>query len=189
MMLRIRVFLARHVGVQLVLSILAASALIMLLFPGRSVLSVLVRTTITSVGAVAVVLAQRRRERRAAGGSVDDVVALGLKLRRGEVPSAPDERRAMRALVAQRLHRMRHRVPALVLLAFLFTAGTLLTVLTGSPLQAVAFGVFAVLCVGWSIHNSNVQHRRLRSMEAALNRETPPVPAEGNRTAAAGDAA
>ncbi|MFF9087515.1 hypothetical protein ACF1BE_14035 [Streptomyces sp. NPDC014991] len=85
---------------QLLLSLLVAVALVLVLFPGQSVLSVLLRTAVTSVGAIAVVLTQRRRERRAAGGSADAVLVLDAQLRRGEVPSAPEERGAVRQLVA-----------------------------------------------------------------------------------------
>ncbi|MBL1104315.1 hypothetical protein JK361_06795 [Streptomyces sp. 5-8] len=182
-MRRVRLLLARHLWLQLILSVLAASALIMLLFPGRSAVSVVVRTAVTSVGAVVVVLVQRRKERRAAGGSADDVVELDAKLRKGEIPSAPEERRAMRGLVARRLHRMRHRVAALIGLAALFTTVTLLMVFTGTVRQAVGFAVLTVVFVGWNIHRGNVWHRRLRAMEAALSdgsgqdagRPTPPA--------------
>ncbi|MFF9765440.1 hypothetical protein ACF1GT_02250 [Streptomyces sp. NPDC014636] len=173
----LRLLLARHLWLQLVLSVLVASALIMLLFPGRSVLSVLVRTAVMSVGAVAVVLNRRRKEKRAASGSTDDVVALDDKLRRSEVPSAPEERRAMGDLVAQRLHRMRHRVAALVGLAVLFTAVTVLMVLTGTVRQAIGFAVLTVVFIGWNIHRSNIQHRRLCAMEGALRGRSPaPAP-------------
>jgi uncharacterized membrane protein len=170
---RVSAFLGRHVWLQLVLSVLAASALVMLLFPGRSVLSVLVRTTVTSLGGIGVVLARRRREKRAAGGSAGDLVALDLKLRHGEVPTAPKERAAMGDLVAQRLRRTRHRVAALVGLAVVFTAVTALMALTGTVRQAVGYAVLTVVFVGWRIHGSNVQHRRLCAMRAALEDERP----------------
>ncbi|MFF1284839.1 hypothetical protein ACFVY4_29430 [Streptomyces sp. NPDC058299] len=133
----------------------------------------MVRTAVTSVGAIALVLTRRRREMRAAGGSVDAVVALDAELRRGEVPSDPDERGAMRELVAQRLHRMRHRVPALILLAVLFTALTLLMAFTGTVRQAVGFAVFTVVVVGWNVYRSNRWHRRLRTMDTALSAAEP----------------
>ncbi|AYN43075.1 hypothetical protein D9753_34050 [Streptomyces dangxiongensis] len=170
---RVRLLLARHLWLQLTLSLLVAVALIVVLFPGRPVLSVLLRTAFTSVGAIAVVLTRRRKERRAAGGSADAVVALDAKLRRGEVPSAPEERGAMRELVAQRLHRMRHRVPALICLAVLFTAVTLLMVFTGTVRQAVGFAVLTVVFVGWIIYHGNRRHERLRTMDAALKAGEP----------------
>ncbi|MES9525273.1 hypothetical protein [Streptomyces capoamus] len=165
---RVSRFLGRHLWLQVVLSLLAASALIMLLFPGRSFASVLVRTAVTSVGAIAVLVVRRRRERRAAGGSADDLVSLDLKLREGEVPEDPQERRAMRDLVAQRLHRTRHRRAALVLLGVLFGGLTVLLALTGNARQSIGFGVLTVVFVGWIAYQGHVQDRRLRSMRAAL---------------------
>ncbi|MEU0007180.1 hypothetical protein ABZ079_23590 [Streptomyces sp. NPDC006314] len=64
----------------------------------------------------------------------------------------------MRDLVAQRLHRMRHRVPALAGLAVLFTAVTGLMVLTGAARQAIGFSVLTALFVGWNGYHSNVRH-------------------------------
>ncbi|MYW18591.1 hypothetical protein GT039_24195, partial [Streptomyces sp. SID2955] len=160
---RVSTFLGRHVWLQLVLSLLVAVALVTLLFPGPSVLSVAVRTTITSLGAIGVFLARRRREKRAAGGSADDLVALELKLRHGDVPTAPRERAAMDALVTQRLRRTRHRVAASVCLAVLFTAVAVLMALTGTVRQAVGYAVLTVVFVGWSVHQGNVQHRHLET--------------------------
>ncbi|MFJ7149162.1 hypothetical protein ACIQVT_13325 [Streptomyces sp. NPDC100445] len=172
----VRLFLARHLWAQMALSLAVAVGLILLLFPGQSVVSVVLRTALTSVGAVAVVLGRRRREQRAAGGSAEAVAELDAGLRRGEVPSAPEEREAMRELVTQRLHRMRHRVGALVVLAVLFGGVTLLMALTGTVRQAVGFAVLTVGFVGWNTYHSNRVHRRLRTMEAAL-RAGEPAPA------------
>ncbi|GGW13739.1 hypothetical protein GCM10018980_15770 [Streptomyces capoamus] len=169
---RVSRFLGRHLWLQVVLSLLAASALIMLLFPGRSFASVLVRTAVTSVGAIAVLVVRRRREKRAAGGA-DDLVSLDLKLRDGEVPEDPQERRAMRDLVAQRLHRTRHRRAALVLLGVLFGGLTVLLALTGNARQSIGFGVLTVVFVGWIAYQGHVQDRRLRSMRAALADDGP----------------
>ncbi|MEU2065091.1 hypothetical protein [Streptomyces sp. NPDC013455] len=165
---RVGLFLGRRLWLQVLLSLLAASALIMLLFPGRSFASVLLRTAVTSVGAIAVLVARRRREKRAAGGSADDLVSLDLGLRHGEVPDAPRERRAMRDLVAQRLHQTRHRRAALVLLVLLFGGLTVLLALTGDARQSIGFGVLTVVFVGWMAFQGHVQDRRLRAMRAAL---------------------
>ncbi|WP_225823999.1 hypothetical protein [Streptomyces naphthomycinicus] len=170
---RITVFLAKHLWVQIALSVLAASALITLIYPGRSFLSVVLRTAVVSLGGVGVALAARRREKRAAGGTTDGLVSLDRKLRTGEVPSDPQERRAMRDLVKQRLHRSRHRVAALVVLAVLFTSITVLTALTAGPRQTAGMAVLTVAFTGWMLCHGNLQHRRLRTMRAALRAESP----------------
>ncbi|MFF8596808.1 hypothetical protein ACF061_36415 [Streptomyces sp. NPDC015220] len=170
---RINVFLAKHLWVQLALSVLVAAALVTLIYPGRSFPSVVARTAVVSLGAVGVTLAARRREKRAAGGSTNALVTLDRKLRTGEVPSDPRERRAMRDLVGQRLHRSRHRVAALVFLAVLFSSVTVLTALTAGARQTVGMAVFTVAFTGWMLYNSRLQHRRLRAMEAALRTESP----------------
>ncbi|MFI1377226.1 hypothetical protein ACH4UY_35150 [Streptomyces longwoodensis] len=170
---RVGRFLGRHLWLQVVLSLLAACALIMLLFPERSFASVLVRTAGTSVGAIAVLVARRRKEKRAAGGSADDLVSLDLRIRNGEVPEAPHERRAMRDLVAQRLHRMRHRRMGLVLLGVLFGGLTVFMALTQDARQSIGFGVLTVVFLGWMAYQGKVQDRRLRTMRAALGDDGP----------------
>ncbi|MFF9155235.1 hypothetical protein ACF1AB_23755 [Streptomyces sp. NPDC014846] len=168
---RINVFLAKHLWAQIALSVLTASVLITLLYPGRSFPSVVVRTAVISLGGIAVALVARRREKRAAGGTTDGLVSLDRKLRTGEVPSDPQERAAMRDLVGQRLHRSRHRVAALVFLAALFSAITVLTALTAGPRQTIGMAVLTVAFIGWMAYNSNLQTRRLRTMRAALQTE------------------
>nr|BFD88079.1 hypothetical protein StreXyl84_74800 [Streptomyces sp. Xyl84] len=165
---RVNVFLARHLWVQIVLSVLVAAVVITLLYPGRSFLSVVVRTAVISLGGIGVALSARRREKRAAGGTTDDLVSLDRRLRTGEVPSDPRERRAMRELVGQRLHRSRHRVAALVLLGVLFGSITVLTAFTAGPRQTVGMAVITVVFLGAMLRNSRVQTRRLRTMSAAL---------------------
>lgn len=49
---------------------------------------------------IAVVAAQRRRGRRAAGTDVRGLAELNRKIRHREVPSDPEEQEAMRRLVA-----------------------------------------------------------------------------------------
>ncbi|MCX4238287.1 hypothetical protein [Streptomyces ortus] len=169
---RVNTLLGKHIWLQFALSVLAGSVLVMLLFPGPSALSVVIRTTVVSAGAIASVLVARRWERRAAG-STDSLVVLDRKLRRGDVPTDPAERDAMRALVAQRLHSTRHRVPALVFLTFLFCAVTVLTALTGGPRQTIGLALLTVVFIGWSIYNSSLQQRRLHTMATALHTDEP----------------
>lgn len=166
---RINTYLAKHLWAQMLLSVLAASVLIMLVFPGRSFLSVVVRTAVTSVGVIAVIAAARRKEKRASGGSTDRMVALDRKLRKGDVPSDPQEREAMRGLVEQRLHRTRHRVLAQVGLTVLVGAVVAATALTAGPRQTVGFTVLSVVFLGWCFLYGNRQHRRLHTMRHALS--------------------
>ncbi|MEU9172256.1 hypothetical protein AB0D34_31465 [Streptomyces sp. NPDC048420] len=164
---RVNDLLSRHLWLQYLLSVLAASALVLLLFPGRSPASVLARMAFTALGGIVVVAVVRRKEKRAAG-STDSLVVLDRKLRRGEVPTAPEERQAMRDLVEQRLHRSRHRVAAQIFLVLLFGTVVVLTALTAELRQTLGFAVFSVVFVGWLVLYGNLQHRRLRTMRAAL---------------------
>ncbi|MBJ6637328.1 hypothetical protein H4K36_04130 [Streptomyces sp. DHE7-1] len=165
---RLNDFLSRHLWVQIIVSVLLGSALILLLYPGRSPASVLARTALCSLGGIAVVVVARRREKRAAGGSRDRLVGLDGRLRKGEVPTDPAEREAMRALVEQRLHRTRHRVAAQVVLAVLFCSVTALTALTAGPRQTLGLALLTVVFLGWFIPFGNLQHKRLCRMRAAL---------------------
>jgi Flp pilus assembly protein TadB len=168
---RVNAFLGKHVWVQVLLSLLVACVVVLLLSPERSVASALLYVVFASVGGVGVMLAVRRREKRAAGGSVDRLVSLDRKLRRGEVPTAPQERQAMRDLVEQRLHRSRHRVAAQVLLAVMCCAVVVLTALTASLPQTLGMGLFAGVFLGWLVLYGNRQHRRLRTMRTELTAE------------------
>ncbi|MER6033828.1 hypothetical protein ABT133_07915 [Streptomyces sp. NPDC001835] len=165
---RLNDFLRRHLWVQMLLSVLLASTLILLLYPSRSAASVVTRTALCSVGGIAVVVAARRREKRAAGGSTDRLVGLDGRLREGEAPTDPAERDAMRALVEQRLHRTRHRVAAQVVLVVLFCSVTALTALTAGARPTLGFALLTVVFLGWFIPYGNLQHRRLCRMRAAL---------------------
>ena len=177
---RLHAFLGKHLWLQFLLAILCASALIMLLYPGHSALSVVLRTALMSLGGIVVVLIGRKRERRAAGGSTNSLLSLDRKLREGEVPVDPSERGAMRALVAQRLHRTRHRGPALGFLAVLFCAVTVLTALSSGPRQTIGLALLTVVFLAWSVGNGNLQQRRLRAMRAALDGDN--APARAHRT-------
>ncbi|GHF38809.1 hypothetical protein [Streptomyces griseosporeus] len=169
---RINTYLAKHLWAQMLLSVLAASVLIMVVFPGRSFLSVVVRTAVMSAGGIAVVAAARRKEKRASGGSTDRMVALDRKLRKGDVPTDPEEREAMRGLVEQRLHRTRHRVLAQVGLTVLFGAVVAATALTAGPRQTVGLTVLSVVFLGWCFFYGNRNHRRLLTMRRALSADT-----------------
>jgi hypothetical protein len=80
---RIDSYLGKHLWAQIVLSLLVASAVSMLLFPERSFGTTLVRTAVISAGGIAIMVAMRRKEERAAGGSADRLVTLERKLLRG----------------------------------------------------------------------------------------------------------
>jgi Flp pilus assembly protein TadB len=170
---RVNSFLGKHLWVQVGLSLLVAVPVVLLLTPERSVASVLRYVAFGSIGGIGVVLAVRRREKRAAGGSVDSLVSLDRKLRRGEVPTAPQERQAMRDLVEDRLHRSRHRIVAQVGLAVMCCAVVVATALTASLPQTLGMALFAGVFLGWLILFGNRQHRRLRAMRAELTADAP----------------
>jgi Flp pilus assembly protein TadB len=170
---RVNSFLGKHLWVQVGLSLLVTFAVVLLLFPGRPVASALLSVVFTSAGGVGVVLAVRRREKRAAGGSVDELVSLDRKLRRGEVPADPEERQAMRDLVEARLHRTRHRVAAQAVLAVMFCLVVVATALTASLPQTLGMALFAGVFLGWLVLYGNRQHRRLRTMRAELTADVP----------------
>ncbi|UPZ27131.1 hypothetical protein MUK60_04485 [Streptomyces sp. LRE541] len=167
---RVNTLLGKHIWLQFALGILVGSALMVLLFPGRSIISVVIRMTVVSIGSIAVVLAARRKEKRAAG-STDSLIVLDRKLRKGDVPTEPAERDAMRALVAQRLHRTRHRVPALVFLTVLFCSVTVLSAMTGGLRPTIGLALLSVLFIGWLTVSGSKNQRRLRAMDAALKSE------------------
>ncbi|MGW7090204.1 hypothetical protein ACWGH2_42880 [Streptomyces sp. NPDC054871] len=166
---KLNALLAKRLWLQVVLSILIASAVVLLINPGESVAAVLLRLAATSTGGVLVLVMVRRKEKRAAGGSATSLAALDGKLRTGEVPTDPAERKAMRDLVEQRLHRGRHRVLATVFLACLFAFVVAMTAMTSGLRQTLGFALFSVIFVGWLIANGNLQNRRLRHMRGALN--------------------
>lgn len=170
---RLNSYLGKHLWAQIVLTLLVASAVSMLLFPGRSFGTVLVRTAVVSAGGIAIMIAMRRKEERAAGGSADRLVTLERKLRKGDVPTDPRERRAMRDLVEQRLHRTRHRVTAQVFLVVLFCAVVTAVAATSGPRQTVGVAVFSGVFLSWLVFYGNRQHRLLRTMRDALASETP----------------
>ncbi|MFK4110877.1 hypothetical protein [Streptomyces sp. NPDC002176] len=164
---RINDFFIRHVWAPIVLGVVVASVVTWVLFGGNPVATV-VRVCLYSVAGLGFMLARRRKEKRAAGGSMDRLVRVEQRLRAGETPSDPEDRRIMREIVERRLHQTRNRVPALVFLALLFAGITVLTGFTASPWRTVGLAVFGVVFLGWMIWNSNRQTHRLRTMRDAL---------------------
>lgn len=166
---RLNALLAKHLWLQVVLSILCASAVILLIYPGDSAVAVLLRVAVISIGGVIMMLILRRKEKRAAGGSATSLLSLDRMLRMGEVPTDQAEREAMRGLVEQRLHRTRHRVTATAFLALLLASVEAATVLTAGPRQSVGFALFSAIFIGWLIVNGNLQNGRLLRMRDALD--------------------
>ncbi|MFJ7181864.1 hypothetical protein ACIQXA_37170 [Streptomyces massasporeus] len=95
-------------------------------------------------------------------------MSLDRMLRRGEVPTDPQARRAMRDLVDQRLHRTRHRGAAQIVLAVMWTPLVVLMALTADLGQTLGMTVLAGSFLIWLVLHGNVQHRRLRTMREAL---------------------
>ncbi|MFJ4244712.1 hypothetical protein ACIP17_29390 [Streptomyces iakyrus] len=165
---RVSSYLGKHLWLQYLLSVLAAGAAVWLLFPERSLVSVVPRMAVASLGSAVVLLVVRRKEKRAAGGSADDLVSLDGMLRRGEAPSDPRTRRAMRDLVDQRLHRTRHRVAAQIVLAVMWATLVILMALTEGLRQTLGMAVVAGAFLAWLVMYGNLQHRRLHTMRQTL---------------------
>ncbi|MFF7335093.1 hypothetical protein [Streptomyces sp. NPDC008150] len=161
--------LARHFWLQMALSWLLTTALLLLIYPGRSLPGVLARVVATSVGGIVIVLRQRSREKRAANSSTDGLVALNKQLREGELPAEPERREAMRELVDLRLRRSRHRWWAVAFLFLLFAGITALTATTGGLRQTIGFAAVTVVFVGWLIIGGNLWQRRLHHMRDLLD--------------------
>jgi Flp pilus assembly protein TadB len=165
---KINTFLAERLWLQIALSVVCATAAILLISPGESPVAVLLRVAGSSIGGVLVLVLLRRREKRAAGGSATGLVALDKKLRDGEAPTEPAERQAMRDLVAQRLHRIRHHTAATAVLAFLVVTLVLLTAATSGLRQTVGYALLGVAGLGWLVIEGRRQRRRLWHMRDAL---------------------
>ncbi|MGY0488914.1 hypothetical protein [Streptomyces sp. WG-D5] len=178
---RVNDFLSKHLWLQLLLAVLGGALLVQLLYPQGSFAAVLMRSAVTCTGAVGIALAVRRKEKRAAG-STDGLISLERRLRTGETPTEPGERQAMRNLVDQRLHRGRHRKAACVFLALMFVSITVLTGFTADARRTIGFAVLTVVFIGWLTWVSSLQHRRLRTMDAALREaEAPRDTSSGHR--------
>ncbi|WP_320782831.1 hypothetical protein [Streptomyces sp. CRN 30] len=162
-------FLAERLWLQMILSILLASAVITIIYPGPSVASTIVRTAVMSVGAVGVILAVRGKEKRAAGGTTGRLVSLDAQLRKGEVPAGPTEREAMRELVGQRLHRTRHRRLALAGMTALWGGVVTLTAFTFGLRQTVGLTLLGVAFIAWLVLHGRLQIQRMHRMREALD--------------------
>ncbi|WTD04548.1 hypothetical protein OH717_19170 [Streptomyces albidoflavus] len=169
---RLHTFLTRNLWAQVALSVLGASALVLLISPGESPAAVLIRVAFSSLGGVAVLLAVRRKEKRATGTDTTGLVTLDGRIRSGDVPTDPAEREALRALVAKRLHRTRNRPWALAFLVLLFGG---VTALTAGPRETIGFGILAVAFPVWIYFQGRKQLRRLHRMREALREEEPGV--------------
>ncbi|MEV8596228.1 hypothetical protein ACIHFC_32400 [Streptomyces sp. NPDC052013] len=165
---RINIFLGRHAWAQVLLTVLMACAVMLLMSPGEPPLVVLTRAAVMSVGAVAVLLVLRAGEKRAARGSADRLVTLDRYLRRGEIPSSPTDREAMLDLVEQRLHRTRHRRPALVVLYLMHALLVVAPLMLGNVRQALVIGLLGAVALPLLTWQGGRQIRRLRDMREAL---------------------
>ncbi|MGC0379512.1 hypothetical protein [Streptomyces sp. SAI-229] len=165
---RLNTFLGRRTWAQVLLVVLLGWAVIMLMSPGEPALVVLARSAVTSVGAVAVLLVLRAREKRAAGGSGDRLVTLDRRLRHGEIPSSPTDREAMLGLVEQRLHRTRHRRPALAVLCLMYALLVAAPLLLGQVRQALVLGLLGAVVLPLLTWQGGRRVRRLREVRAAL---------------------
>ncbi|MFF8544972.1 hypothetical protein ACF060_32350 [Streptomyces werraensis] len=120
----------------------------MLMSPGEPPLVDLARAAVMSVGAVAVPLVLRAREKRAARSSADRLVILEAAAP-GRPPSSPADRETMRDLVEQRLHRPRRRKPALVMLCLMYTLLVTVLLLLDSGREVPVHGVLTLPLLTW----------------------------------------
>ena len=167
-MRRINDVFARHQWLQIVCSWALATVMVLLVFPGRSPLSSLIRVMLCSTAAVWIAVRRRRREKAVAGGSAHDLVTLDHMLRRGTVPTEPAQREAMRTLVDRRLHRTRHRKAALVFMGVLLSCVATATFFTTSLPRAAAYGVFCVAFFAYLVVAGGMALHRLDFMRASL---------------------
>ncbi|MBY8880853.1 hypothetical protein [Actinacidiphila acidipaludis] len=103
-------------------------------------------------------------------------------IRKGQVPTDPARRDAMRDLVDQRLHRTRHRKTALVVMAVLLTAVAASTFFTTSPPRAAAYCVFSAASFAYLVVVGGAALHRLRRLRDSLG-----ATAQGTDRAAAGN--
>lgn len=170
-------WLAGHLWAQVLLSIGLATAVILVISPGRSPVEVLVRVAAASLGGLGVLLARRRKERRAARSSTGEWVSLDDRLRHGEVPESAHERESMRRLVRERLHASRHRWLALGFMVALFGSITVLVGVSSDVRTTVGFAVFALVFLVWLTWYGIRQRGVLRNMARELGDGSGPDPA------------
>ncbi|MDX3224370.1 hypothetical protein [Streptomyces sp. ME19-01-6] len=128
---------------------------------------------------IAVVAAQRRRGRRAAGTDVRGLAELNRKIRHCEVPSDPEEQEAMRRLVADHLRRMERAgrwLPYWLGFMGLVAVGILAVgVATGSWLFPLVYAVFVAGFCYWALWMRRRSFDRCHFMRSALERQGEPV--------------
>jgi FtsH-binding integral membrane protein len=169
---RIYDVLARHLWLQFACGWVLATGAVLLVYPGRSPLSVLVRVVLCSAGAVWLAVRRRRREEAAAGGEADDLMTLDHMLRAGKVPGDPAQREAMSTLVDYRLRRTRHRTAALVFLGVMLAGVAVATVFATTALRAAAYCVFCAVVFGYCFVAGGMALDRLRRMREKLDATT-----------------
>jgi hypothetical protein len=178
---RVDEYFSRHLWLQVAASWAAATGLVLVLFPGHSVIGVVIRVVVCSAAGVWAALRHRHREQKAAGGT-DGLLRLERLLRRGEAPSDPQQRQAMRELVDRRLHRTRHRRSALTVMAVLLAGVTALTAAASGLWHTLAFGAYSVAFFLYLYFGGRLGVRQLhqmRRMLAAEDTATGTVPAAG----------
>ncbi|MET9700753.1 hypothetical protein ABZY31_28080 [Streptomyces sp. NPDC006529] len=150
------------------------AGVILLLGPGSSPFAAVLRGISGAVGATAVMMMIRRRERRASGVSTaEDYVSLDDRLRHGEVPDSPEERAEMGRLVTDRLRRVRHRRWALIFLFLMFGSVTVLAAVGSGFRQGALTGVLSAVFLAWITWYGARQQRLLRRMAAELASAAP----------------
>jgi hypothetical protein len=125
--------------------------------------------------AIAVLAVQRRRAARAVGIDTDGLADLNRKIRHHEVPQDPEERAAVRRLVAEQLGHMERAgkwLPYWLGAMGLVAVGMLvLGILSGSLVFPLLFAVgMAALCL-WVLWMRRRSLDRLRRMRQALRQE------------------
>ncbi|MES4901832.1 MULTISPECIES: hypothetical protein [unclassified Streptomyces] len=168
-------------------SLTAQAALIVLLGVGISALvrrdeppaSWVVHGVLYAGVGIAIVAAQRRRAGRAAGTDARGLAELNRKLRHREVPSEPEEREAMRRLVADHLRRMERAgrwLPYWLGFMGLIAVGILAVgVATGSWLFPLVYAVFMAGLCSWVLWMRRRSFDRCHFMRSALERQPEPV--------------
>ncbi|MFG1811970.1 hypothetical protein [Streptomyces sp. NPDC049040] len=175
---RIDEYFSRHLWLQFAVAWVVATGLVLAVFPGHSVLGVLIRVVLCSAVGIGSALRRRHREERAVGGT-DSLLHLNHLLRKGEAPSDPRQRQAMRELVDRRLHRVRHRKAALVGMAVLLGGTTAMAASIASPVRSIAYGAYAAFFFVYLYFVGRLGITRLRRMRRMVADEDPGVGTAG----------
>lgn len=94
---------------------------------------------------------RRRRDGRSVGADADDLPVLERRMRHGDLPADPEERRIMRGLAQRRLAQMGRR-PArwgFLVLGVIVAGLTALMAANGDMVQAVCTAVGGAAFLGW----------------------------------------